>query len=172
MVPERRELRNVDPPPIGTEDTPSRSRISFWLLEARGPERLVELARRFPGETQTLTEARSLLGHATAGDLTALRSALDAEARAEQEKDRAYVATLFEVRHEGEPGWLHGRRGEINGEPFDLLNDDPIPREKFRLYARQPGPATRNRRGVDAPFQYGAAFRLEWPYRARHTPAT
>ena len=38
------------------------------------------------------------------------------------------------VRFEGELGWLHGRRGEINGEPFDLLGDNPIPREKFRLY--------------------------------------
>ncbi len=39
------------------------------------------------------------------------------------------------VRFEGELGWLHGRRGEINGEPFDLLNDDPIPREEYQLYA-------------------------------------
>ncbi|MDY0170250.1 MAG: Gfo/Idh/MocA family oxidoreductase [Thermoguttaceae bacterium] len=39
------------------------------------------------------------------------------------------------VRYEGELGWIHGRRGEINGQPFDLLDDDPIPREKFRLYA-------------------------------------
>ncbi len=39
------------------------------------------------------------------------------------------------VRYEGELGWLHGRRGKINGEPFDLLEDDPIPRERYRLYA-------------------------------------
>jgi len=39
------------------------------------------------------------------------------------------------VRFEGERGWLHGRKGEINGAPFDLLNDDPIPREQYQLYA-------------------------------------
>ncbi len=39
------------------------------------------------------------------------------------------------VRYEGELGWIHGRRGEINGQPFDLLQDDPIPREAYQLYA-------------------------------------
>ena len=39
------------------------------------------------------------------------------------------------VRFEGQLGWIHGRRGEINGQKLDLLKDDPIPREKYRLYA-------------------------------------
>lgn len=76
----------------GTEPTPER--IHFWLTDARGPERLVELVRRFPAEARALTEARTLLAHATSGDFAALRSALDAEARAEQEKDRAYWEPL------------------------------------------------------------------------------
>jgi len=38
------------------------------------------------------------------------------------------------VRFEGELGWLHGSKGEIDGEPFDLLADAPIPREEYRLY--------------------------------------
>jgi hypothetical protein len=76
----------------GTEPTPGR--IRFWLAEARGPERLVALARRFPAEAQALAGERALLAHAIAGDLSALRPALDAEVRAEQDKDRAYWEPL------------------------------------------------------------------------------
>ncbi len=38
------------------------------------------------------------------------------------------------VRYDGELGWLHGTKGEINGKPFNLLKDDPIPQENYRLY--------------------------------------
>jgi hypothetical protein len=38
------------------------------------------------------------------------------------------------VRYEGELGWLSGTKGEINGEPFDLLKDDPIPQQEYKLY--------------------------------------
>ena len=76
----------------GAQPTPER--IRFWLTEARGPERLVELARRFPAEAGALTGVRPLLHHATAGDLAALRPPLDAELRAEQDKDRAYWEPL------------------------------------------------------------------------------
>lgn len=68
--------------------------ITFWLREARAPELLVEFSRRFPAEARALTAARPLLAHAIAGDLAALRPALDAEARAEQDKDRAYWEPL------------------------------------------------------------------------------
>jgi len=68
--------------------------IRFWLTEARAPELLVELAPRFPSETRRLSEARPSLRYALAGDLAALRPALDAEVRAEQDKDRAYWAPL------------------------------------------------------------------------------
>jgi hypothetical protein len=76
----------------GSEPTPQR--IRFWLAEARGPERLVELARRFPTEVRAFTDTRPLLVHALAGDLAVLRPALDAEVRAEQDKDRAYWEPL------------------------------------------------------------------------------
>ena len=76
----------------GTEPTPER--IRFWLAEARAPERLVELARRFPAEARALAGTRPLLVHAVTGDLAALRPALDAEVRAEQDKDRAYWEPL------------------------------------------------------------------------------
>ena len=74
--------------------TPRPEWVRFWLREARAPEMLVELSRRFPDEARAQTGARPLLDHAIAGDLAALRPALDAEVRAEQEKDRAYWEPL------------------------------------------------------------------------------
>jgi len=76
----------------GTE--PTAERVRFWLTEARGPERLTELAHRFSAESVALTGTRPLLRHAIAGDLAALRPALDAEVRTEQDKDRAYWEPL------------------------------------------------------------------------------
>jgi hypothetical protein len=73
---------------------PSLAWIQFWLGEARTPELLVELCRRFPDEARRSTGARPLLAHAITGDLAALRPALDAEVRAEQDKDRAYWEPL------------------------------------------------------------------------------
>jgi hypothetical protein len=69
---------------------PTPERILFWLTESRTPERLVELVSRFPMETARLHANRPLLALARVGDLPALRTALDAEVRAEQDKDRLY----------------------------------------------------------------------------------
>lgn len=74
------------------EATPER--IAFWLKESRTPERLVELTNRFPAETKRLLSDRPLLAHAIAGNLPLLRETLDAEVRAEQEKDRIYWEPL------------------------------------------------------------------------------
>ncbi|MBM3892719.1 MAG: hypothetical protein FJ388_26675 [Verrucomicrobia bacterium] len=74
--------------------SPRREWTEFWLKEARSPEMLVELSGRFPAEAATLAARRPLLRHAIAGDLLALRPTLDAEARAEQDKDRAYWEPL------------------------------------------------------------------------------
>jgi hypothetical protein len=73
---------------------PGAEWIEFWLREARTPEMLVDLCRRFSGAARGLTGARPLLAQAIAGDLSALRPALDAEVRAEQDKDRAYWEPL------------------------------------------------------------------------------
>ena len=73
---------------------PTQERIIFWLKESRTPERLVALASDFGQEAGRLQGTRPLLAHAIAGDLPALRAALDAEARGEQEKDRAYWEPL------------------------------------------------------------------------------
>ncbi|MCI0747421.1 MAG: hypothetical protein L0Y58_18610 [Verrucomicrobia subdivision 3 bacterium] len=77
---------------LGRDPTPER--VNFWLQEARAPERLLELARRFPAEMRTYVERRPLLEYALRGDVEALREALDAEVRAEQAKDRAYWTPL------------------------------------------------------------------------------
>jgi hypothetical protein len=88
-------------------DDPNPERIAFWLDESRTPERLVDLAARFPAEAGQ--RARPLLALAIAGDLPALREALDAEVRSEQEKDRIYWEPLKREmetfrRTEGEGG--------------------------------------------------------------------
>jgi hypothetical protein len=78
---------------LGNEPTPAR--VAFWLAESRTPERLIGLARRFPNEARAQTSRRPLLRLACSGESEGLREALDAEARAEQAKDRAYWAPLI-----------------------------------------------------------------------------
>jgi hypothetical protein len=73
---------------------PTPERIAFWLVESRAPERLMGLAQRFPNETHAQSSRRPLLRLAVAGESAALRAAPDAEARAEQAKDREYWAPL------------------------------------------------------------------------------
>ena len=74
--------------------SPRADWIEFWLKEARTPETIMELCTRFPAEANALTGVRPLLAHATASDVAILRPALDAEVRAEQEKDRIYWEPL------------------------------------------------------------------------------
>jgi hypothetical protein len=77
---------------LGGEPTPER--VAFWLAESRTPERLISLARRFPNEARARSDRRPLLRLAVGEQSEALREALDAEAREEQAKDRAYWAPL------------------------------------------------------------------------------
>jgi hypothetical protein len=77
---------------LAAEPTPER--IAFWLSESRTPERLVKLVAEFPAEARTREIHRPLLGFAVANQPEALREALDAEARTEQAKDRAYWTPL------------------------------------------------------------------------------
>ena len=74
--------------------TPGSDWLEFWLREARTPELILELVRRFPNKSIAQSERRPLLRLATSGDLDALREALDAEVRAEQARDRTYWAPL------------------------------------------------------------------------------
>jgi hypothetical protein len=75
-------------------DAPTPEWIEFWLMDARSPELLLELASRFPVEAGRLRPARPLLALAIDGNLSDLREALDVETRAEQEKDRIYWEPL------------------------------------------------------------------------------
>ena len=69
--------------------------VEFWLAQARTPELLAELVQRFPNEARAQTSHRPLLRLAFSGEIEALRTALDAQVRAEQAKDRAYWAPLI-----------------------------------------------------------------------------
>lgn len=79
---------------IENRSSPEPDWITFWLLESRSPELTIELVQEFPAETMTLLQRRPLLRLAVTGDMPRLREALDAEVRAEQEKDRAYWEPL------------------------------------------------------------------------------
>jgi hypothetical protein len=103
LVSAKKTQRDKDWPMIGalveghymaTGGEPNRERARFWLLESRTPERLLELVQRFPAEKEQLVIRRPLLALAVASDLPRLREALDAEVRAEQDKDRAYWEPL------------------------------------------------------------------------------
>ena len=77
---------------LGAE--PTSERVAFWLAESSTPERLIGLVQRFPDEARAQADRRQLLHLAVSGASEALREALDAEACAEQAKDRAYWAPL------------------------------------------------------------------------------
>jgi hypothetical protein len=103
LVSAKKTQRDKDWPMIGalveghymaTGGEPNGERVRFWLLESRTPERLVELVQRFPAEKEQLVIRRPLLALAVASDLPRLREALDAEVRAEQDKDRTYWEPL------------------------------------------------------------------------------
>lgn len=103
LVSAKKTQRDKDWPMIGalveghymaTGGEPNGERARFWLLESRTPERLLELVQRFPAEKEQLVIRRPLLALAVASDLPRLREALDAEVRAEQDKDRAYWEPL------------------------------------------------------------------------------
>ena len=73
---------------------PTAEHVDFWLREARTAELLVHLCDRFSREADSLNAARPLLRLARQRSLDELRSALDAEVRAEQAKDRLYWEPL------------------------------------------------------------------------------
>lgn len=77
---------------FSTEPTPER--IAFWLREARAPERLIEMAHRFPEECRRLTSERPLLADALAGQLDRLRRELMEEELRDRQRDREYWAPL------------------------------------------------------------------------------
>ncbi len=73
---------------------PKEEWITFWLMETRSPEALVDLCTRFPSQAATLEQSRPLLALARGADLSGLRGALAEEILREQEKDRIYWEPL------------------------------------------------------------------------------
>jgi hypothetical protein len=102
--------------------SPQPEWIEFWLKEGRAAELLVELCHSFPAEARALATARPLLVHAIPGDLAALRPALDAEVRAEQNKDRLYWEPL---RRELESLRLAEARARSGPNADSTLNSQP-----------------------------------------------
>lgn len=74
--------------------SPKPEWIDFWLTEARTPEFLIELVNRFPAEATALVATRPPLTPALRGDFEEFRREIDAEIRAEQDKDRRYWEPL------------------------------------------------------------------------------
>ena len=73
---------------------PTPERIAFWLREARTPERLVELAGRFPEDCRRLSDERSLLVTALNGNFDGLRRELMEEELRDRQRDREYWLPL------------------------------------------------------------------------------
>ncbi len=86
--------------------TPEQQR--FWFRELRTPELLVEAMQLWPQLGQGLRPDRPLLSLAEARDLSSLESALAAEERTEQERDRLYWqplrVELEQLRHTASQG--------------------------------------------------------------------
>jgi hypothetical protein len=103
LVNAKKTQRDKDWPMIGAlveghysalRAVPTPERIQFWLAESRTSERLIELTARFPVEAAGMSATRPLLALARVDALPELRAALDAEVRAEQDKDRRYWEPL------------------------------------------------------------------------------
>lgn len=76
------------------QDQPTEERVRFWLLEARTPQLLVELVKRFDDAFKHVLPDRPLLHAAQKGDLTALRKGLIEEQEAIRGADEQYWAPL------------------------------------------------------------------------------
>jgi hypothetical protein len=76
------------------EASPKQDQLHFWLLEARTPSLLREIAKRFPQIKSDLIHERSLLGLLPECPDAVVEAALAAEERRIREVDRAYWQPL------------------------------------------------------------------------------
>jgi hypothetical protein len=103
--------RLVEADYLKTRRRPTRRKIEFWLMQARTPELLARLVRRFPAAGARLAAARPAVARALRGDVQQVERALQREQRREREADRAYWAPLrAELR-----GWRQARRKPHRG---------------------------------------------------------
>lgn len=73
---------------------PPRTRIAFWLREARTAQLLDVLVRRFPGTAKRLAASRTAIRAALANDADGVHAALIVEQAREQSLDRAFWKPL------------------------------------------------------------------------------
>ena len=79
---------------ILNKDKSSDERVKWWLQESRIPERLIELARKYPKITKDSITHRPLLSYALTSDIQKLNSGLHKEELIERQKDIKYWAPL------------------------------------------------------------------------------
>jgi hypothetical protein len=75
-------------------DAPSAEQVQFWLMEARTPEILMELAKRLPSNAAEAAHRRPLVAQAIAENTEELRQLLADEQETERAADRAYWEPL------------------------------------------------------------------------------
>jgi hypothetical protein len=73
---------------------PAADQIQFWLREARSPDLLIELCRRYPGASKRAARARSAVAHALRGDKDRIEQALHAEELEARAADKEYWRPL------------------------------------------------------------------------------
>lgn len=87
-------IRRLVEADYAAQHDPSPAQVQFWLMEARTPELLVQLAEAYRDEATGLAFKRPLIRYAVAGDIQSLEVALQAEQMAEMENDRRYWQPL------------------------------------------------------------------------------
>ena len=85
---------------------PPRASISFWLREARTPELLVELSRRYPGTARRIAKVRPAVREALAGNMEQVQAALRSEEQAYRDADKLYWSPLRAEL----TAWRHAKR--------------------------------------------------------------
>lgn len=87
--------RLIEADRVACQGTPAPEQALFWLREGRTPELLLELARQFPDEAQSMAVGiRPLLKAALLGEEAGIETGLAEEERAERAADRAYWELL------------------------------------------------------------------------------
>ncbi|MBM4050363.1 MAG: nucleotidyltransferase family protein [Planctomycetes bacterium] len=86
--------RLVDNDLLLRRERPQLKQVRWWLRECRTAENILSLARQYPEVAKSCAAVRPVLRKALAGDVVALRVALQQEEDAEREKDRGYWKPL------------------------------------------------------------------------------
>ena len=86
--------RLVEADYLKAHDPPTTEQVRFWLKEGRTPDLLITLKKRFPTQTDELTDQRPLLAQAHPGRADILHGLLKEEEERERKLDEEYWAPL------------------------------------------------------------------------------